>query len=76
MNRAQFEILSYERDRAMTLESIAEILGVKKERVRQIEFEALRKVKLALIKRGFSERDIVDHLNTIPSWDGGSYAAD
>lgn len=44
-------------DAEMTLEEIGKELGVTKERVRQIEQEALKKFKKALLKR-FKKDDV------------------
>ena len=43
----------------MTLEEIGKELGITKERVRQIEQEALKKFRRALLKR-FKENDLSD----------------
>ena len=46
-------------DAEMTLEEIGKELGITKERVRQIEQEALKKFRRALLKR-FKENDLSD----------------
>ncbi|MCK5478993.1 MAG: hypothetical protein KAI44_08760 [Methylococcales bacterium] len=46
--------------RPHTLQEIAEELGVSRERVRQIERQALAKVKANLIKQGYKADDCVD----------------
>jgi RNA polymerase nonessential primary-like sigma factor len=43
----------------MTLEEVADILGVTRERVRQIEVEALTKLRAELHKRGLELKDIL-----------------
>jgi DNA-directed RNA polymerase sigma subunit (sigma70/sigma32) len=43
----------------MTLEQIAQIFGVSRERIRQIEKKALRKLRLALEQEGMSFADLV-----------------
>ena len=42
-----------------TLEDVARILGVTKERVRQIEARALRKLRVGLIARGYCLEDFL-----------------
>ena len=44
----------------MTLAAIGEAMGLTRERVRQIEASALRKVALALQARGLTVRDLSD----------------
>lgn len=45
---------------AMTLEEIAEELGVTRERVRQIEVRALQKARVILERRGYTLWDLLD----------------
>lgn len=45
--------------RAMTLEEIAEVFGTSRERIRQIEAMALRKLRARLRKRGINPKDIL-----------------
>ena len=47
-------------DGMMTLAAIGEAMGLTRERVRQIEASALRKVALALQARGLTVRDLSD----------------
>jgi DNA-directed RNA polymerase sigma subunit (sigma70/sigma32) len=42
-----------------TLEEIAEMMGLTRERVRQIEANALRKLRRALIRRGIDADSII-----------------
>ncbi|MCK4842068.1 MAG: hypothetical protein KAT04_09325 [Methylococcales bacterium] len=46
--------------RLHTLQEIAEELGVSRERVRQIERQALAKVKANLIRQGFEPDDCIN----------------
>lgn len=46
--------------RQYTLQEIAEDLGVSRERVRQIERQALAKVKANLIRQGFQADDCIN----------------
>jgi DNA-directed RNA polymerase sigma subunit (sigma70/sigma32) len=46
--------------RPHTLQEIAEDLGVSRERVRQIERQALAKVRANLIRQGFEPDDCID----------------
>ena len=46
--------------RPHTLQEIADALGVSRERVRQIERQALAKVKANLIRQGFEPDDCID----------------
>lgn len=46
--------------RQYTLKEIAEDLGISRERVRQIERQALAKVKANLIRQGFEADDCID----------------
>jgi DNA-directed RNA polymerase sigma subunit (sigma70/sigma32) len=43
----------------MTLEQIAQIFGVSRERIRQIEKKALKKLRVALEQEGMSFADLV-----------------
>ncbi len=52
MGKAEKRDAPYSRDYAMTLDEVAEIMGISKERVRQIECKALRKIKKRLEARG------------------------
>ena len=45
----------------MTLEEIADCLNCTRERVRQIERKALRKLKHQLRKRGIDIKDLIDY---------------
>jgi DNA-directed RNA polymerase sigma subunit (sigma70/sigma32) len=58
----KFDPLKYDQDKVCTLDEVAAELGVNRERARQIESEALKKVKLRLLKRGFTEVDLIEHL--------------
>ena len=57
-------------DYQCTLDQCAEVLGVSRERVRQIEGRALLKVRLALERRGIGEREWLDHLHSLRAQDG------
>lgn len=46
------------RENGMTLESLGRELGISKERVRQIECQALRKLRVTLSERGGDPRDV------------------
>jgi RNA polymerase nonessential primary-like sigma factor len=46
--------------RPHTLQEIAEELGVSRERVRQIERQALAKVKAYLLRQGYEPDDLID----------------
>lgn len=46
----------------MSLDEVARAFGITRERARQIETAALRKLKIALQKRGISPEDI------LPDW--------
>ena len=46
--------------RPHTLQEIAEELGISRERVRQIERQALVKVKAILIRQGYEPDDFID----------------
>ena len=50
------------RDPYMTLAEIADIMGMSRERVRQIEVRALGKVKTELYKRGITAEDFFSTL--------------
>ena len=50
------------RDPYMTLAEIADIMGMSRERVRQIEQRALGKVKIELYKRGMTAEDFFNCL--------------
>ena len=45
-------LLTHDHDREHTLAECAEVLGVSVDRARQIEAQALRKIRLALEQRG------------------------
>jgi DNA-binding XRE family transcriptional regulator len=49
-------------ERACSLEDAAKVLGVSRERVRQIENEALRKLRLALKVKGLTLKDLLPEL--------------
>jgi DNA-directed RNA polymerase sigma subunit (sigma70/sigma32) len=46
--------------RPHTLQEIAEELGISRERVRQIERQALAKVKAILIRKGYDPDDFIN----------------
>ena len=46
--------------RPYTLQEIAEELGLSRERVRQIERQALAKVKANLLRQGYEADDFID----------------
>jgi len=50
----------------MTLEEIADMMGVTRERVRQIEEKALAKMRTRLRKRGLDLHDIIGTMEEIP----------
>lgn len=54
------------RDHAMGLAEIADVLGVSRERVRQIEEEALAKLRAALEAEGLTAHDVGDWLSRRP----------
>jgi DNA-directed RNA polymerase sigma subunit (sigma70/sigma32) len=58
----KFDPLKYDQDKVCTLDEVAAELGVNRERARQIEAEAMKKMKLRLLKRGFKEQDLIDHI--------------
>jgi DNA-directed RNA polymerase sigma subunit (sigma70/sigma32) len=60
----RFKPLVYEYDRLYMLREIAGELGVTVERVRQIEKEAMLKLKIGLLAKGFTEEDIITHLRS------------
>lgn len=47
----------------MTLDEIAQHFGLTRERIRQIEFKALRKVRAKLKARGLTFKDLLPTLN-------------
>ena len=48
----------FESDRPMTLENVGKEIGVVRERVRQIEEKALRKLRLKFMRKGLTKEDI------------------
>ena len=54
-----------EAEREHTLAEIGQELGLTRERVRQIEAQALRKVRAALVERGFSLAEWLEHIRTL-----------
>ena len=50
------------KDPYMTLQEIADMMGMSRERVRQIEVRALGKVKIELYKRGITAEDFFSTL--------------
>lgn len=46
----------------MTIEQVAEAMGLSKARVRQIEVQALQKIRLMLRQRGLDLSDFIDVL--------------
>ena len=50
-------------DYAATLDEVAEVLGLSRERVRQIEGRALLKVRLALERRGIDADHVREYLD-------------
>lgn len=52
-----------------TLSEVAQSLGITKERARQIEAQALAKVRKALKARGITEQEWFDHLASLPGQD-------
>jgi DNA-binding transcriptional regulator GbsR (MarR family) len=50
------------KDPYMTLQEIADMMGMSRERVRQIELRALGKVKRELFKRGITAEDFLTTL--------------
>ena len=57
-------------DRLHTLEEVAQAIGVTRERARQIEAAALRKIRLSLERRGIDEQTWRDHLHDLRARDG------
>ncbi len=57
--------------RAMTLEEIAEIFGTSRERIRQIEQSALRKLRIRLRAKGI---DLKDYFENASPNHGAEYA--
>ena len=60
-------------DRLHTLEEVAQAIGVTRERARQIEAQALRKLRYALEQRGIGEREWLDHLHSLRARDGWTF---
>lgn len=54
-----------EAEREYTLAEIGQELGITRERVRQIEAQALRKVRAALVVRGFTVAEWREYLHTL-----------
>jgi RNA polymerase nonessential primary-like sigma factor len=54
-----------DRPDGMTLEEIAQIVGVTRERIRQIEAKALRKLRLGLMRSGLTEADALEALRDL-----------
>lgn len=54
-------------DRHMTLQEIADVIGTSRERVRQIEQRALRKLRRRLIGMGYKPDDLLGDIINIPS---------
>lgn len=50
----------------MTLEEIADIMGITRERVRQIEKKALAKLRIRLRKRGIDITDLIGTMEELP----------
>ena len=50
------------RDKTMTIEQVAEAMGLSKARVRQIEVQALQKLRRMLRQRGLDLSDFIDVL--------------
>ena len=53
----------------MTLEEVAEVLGMSRERVRQIEKEALSKLKKAFTSKGLTFEDLMPDASSCPDDD-------
>ena len=57
MDRARPNDRATSAQRAMTLEEIAEVFGTSRERIRQIEQNALRKLRIRLRAKGIDLKD-------------------
>jgi len=57
MDRARPNDRATSTQRAMTLEEIAEVFGTSRERIRQIEQNALRKLRIRLRAKGIDLKD-------------------
>lgn len=44
--------------KGLTLEQIGEKFGLTRERIRQVEKSAMRKIKIRMIRKGYSEKDL------------------
>ncbi len=53
------------RDDGLTLQQIAEILGLSRQRVQQLEARALRKLRKRAALLGIRESEVIDHLREL-----------
>jgi len=60
----------------MTLEEIADIMGLTRERVRQIEKKALAKMRIRLMERGLELSDIIGTMEELPQRKAGGIRPD
>lgn len=60
----------------MTLEEIADMMGITRERVRQIEKKALAKLRIRLRKRGLELDDLIGTMTELPQRKAGGIRHD